>query len=81
MTPAVRAYLQLMSGRARNVAFFVTSGNTDIMKIAPSMETLANRKAISLTGFNANELRDQNTYKQKISAFTHAIQEFLSSGN
>jgi hypothetical protein len=79
VTPAVRAYLQLMAGRMRNLAVFVTSGNTDVGRIAPSIESIAARKAIASAGFNAMELKDQTTYDRKIATFMQAIQAFLSS--
>lgn len=73
MTPAVRAYLQSTRGKARNMAFFVTSGDTDIEKIAPALEEVAARKAVASAGFNARELADPATYQGKIDAFVEAI--------
>lgn len=73
MTPAVRAYLQSTRGKIRNVAFFITSGDTGVEKIAPSLEALAGRKAVASAGFNARELADAVTYQRKISAFADAI--------
>jgi hypothetical protein len=73
MTPAVRAYLQNTRGKIRNVAFFVTSGDTDVARIAPSLEALAGRKAVASAGFNARELADADTYQRKVSAFVDAI--------
>jgi flavodoxin len=69
MTPAVRAYLGIMRGKFRNVAFFVTSGDTDVVKIAPSMEVLAQCTASACSGFNAKELKDMPAYERKLSAF------------
>src|SRR5688572_15200823 len=40
MTPAVRSYLQRCKADIRKVAFFVTSGDTDVISVVPSMETL-----------------------------------------
>jgi hypothetical protein len=73
MTPAVRAYLQNTRGKIRNVAFFITSGDTDVARIAPSLEALAGRKAVASAGFNARELADAGTYQRKVSAFVDAI--------
>src|SRR5688572_9341 len=41
MTPAVRAYLKQTRGRIQSVAFFVTSGDTDVGKLLPSLEAEA----------------------------------------
>lgn len=73
MTPAVRAYLEQTRGRARSVAFFVTSGDTDVAKIRPSLEALAGHKATASAGFNANELRDAAVYETKLSTFVEEI--------
>lgn len=73
MTPAVRAYLNETKGRAQSIAFFVTSGNTDVKRIAPSLEVAAGRKAVASAGLNASELRDAATYERKLSAFVDEI--------
>jgi flavodoxin len=73
MTPAVRAYLQRMKGRFVNVAFFVTSGGTDIEKIIPSLEAEGKCKAVTSKGFNARELGDTVVYEHKLSTFIEAI--------
>lgn len=74
MTPAVRAYLQRMSRRFRNVAFFVTSGDTDVGKLVPSLEALAGREALASAGFNQQELLDPQEYERKLAAFVRAIE-------
>jgi menaquinone-dependent protoporphyrinogen IX oxidase len=56
MTPAVRAYLRSMRGKLCNAAFFITSGSTDVEKIAPAMEVLAPRTAVAWAGFNAQSI-------------------------
>ncbi len=73
MTPAVRAYLQQTAGRLHDVAFFVTSGNTDVTTLLPSLEGLAKRTAIASAGFNGRELADGIVYKRKLSRFVEAI--------
>jgi menaquinone-dependent protoporphyrinogen IX oxidase len=73
MTPAVRAYLKQTSGRLHNVAFFVTSGDTDVGKIQPSLELAAGRKAVASAGFNATELGDAATYETKLAVFAEEI--------
>lgn len=73
MTPAVRAYLAEMRGRLKSVAFLVTSGDTDISNLAPSLETAAGQSAVASAGFNALELAESATYEQKLSAFVEQI--------
>lgn len=73
MTPAIRAYLQRTSGKLRNVAFFTTSGHTDITRILPSLEALAGRKSTACAGFNARELNDATSYQRKLATFVDAL--------
>lgn len=74
MTPAIRAYLQQhVSGKLGGVAFFITSGDTPIEKVIPSLELAANCKASASAGFNACELKQAGVYEQKLSAFVQAI--------
>lgn len=73
MTPAVRAYLRETRGRIQSAAFFVTSGNTDIGKLLPSLESAAERTSVASAGFNAHELRDAATYERKLSALVDEV--------
>jgi flavodoxin len=73
MTPAARAYLEKTKGKSRDMAFFVTSGNTDAGQIVPGMEEVAGRKAIAFTGFNSKELQDPAVYEKKLAAFVAAV--------
>jgi hypothetical protein len=73
MTPAIRAYLQRTSGKLGNVAFFTTSGHTDITRILPALEALAGRRAIARAGFNARELSDATLYQRKLATFIDAL--------
>ncbi len=79
MTPAIRAYLNTTRGRARHLAFFVTSGDTDIKRVAPSLEAAAGQRAVALTGFNARELANHFTYERKLGDFIEAIRRACSS--
>ena len=74
LTPAVRSYLQQMQGSLGKVAFFVTSGNTGVAKIVPSIELLADTRLIASAGFNARELSAQGAYDEKLAAFVNEIQ-------
>lgn len=73
MTPAVRSYLQQIQGRVGKVALFVTSGNTGVAKIIPSIELLADTRLIASAGFNARELTAQGAYEEKLAAFLSEI--------
>lgn len=74
MTPAVLAYLQRFKAEFRNLAFFVTSGDTDAERIVPSMETVAGQHAIAYIGFNAAELADRATYEARVASFVKSLQ-------
>lgn len=77
MTPAVRSYLRKTRGRGGAVAFFVTSGDTDVARIAPPMEDAAGQKAIATAGFNAKELADAARFESKIGQFVSALRSAL----
>lgn len=79
MTPAVRAYLKQVRGRVQNVAFFVTSGDTDVQKILPSLEAEAGQKAVASAGFSARELNEPATYEAKLAALVQQITSAVSS--
>jgi flavodoxin len=73
MTPAIRAYLQIVYGRLGRVAFFVTSGDTDVAKLLPALETAAGTTAVASAGFNQRELKDPDHYSEKLAAFLSAL--------
>jgi len=73
MTPAVRTYLRQTLGQPNEMAFFVTSGDTDASRIVPAMEAVAHRKAVAFAGFNARELKEPSLYNAKIASFVHSI--------
>jgi len=73
MTPAVRSYLQQTQGRLGKVACFVTSGNTDVAKIVPAIELLADTRLAASASFNARELQQKSVYEQKLAAFLNEI--------
>lgn len=73
MTPAVRAYLQANREKFHDVAFFVTSGGTDVAKLAPAMQAVAGRAAIAVAGFDKGELADAKAYRQKLVHFAHDV--------
>jgi flavodoxin len=69
MTPAIRGWLQRCRENLGPVAFFVTSGDTDVSRIAPALEFLAGRRAVALAGFDARELGNRQSYDAKMSGF------------
>jgi menaquinone-dependent protoporphyrinogen IX oxidase len=73
MTPAVRSYLEQTSSRLQSLAVFVTSGDTHVEKIQPSLEAAASRKAIVSAGFNARELGDTAAYQRKLLTFVEDV--------
>lgn len=78
MTPAVRGYLQQVTGKLTAVAFFNTSGDTEIDKIIASLEQAASCRASASAGFNARELKQTGVYEQKLSGFVNAINGAVS---
>lgn len=74
MTPAIRAYFARHGGDMRNVAFFATSGSTDITRLVPQMERAAGHRAVAAVGFAAPELADPTAYEVKLNAFLRELQ-------
>jgi len=81
ITPAMRTYLESIRGRARNVAFFTTSGNTDVEKVVPAMQTLVDRESIASIGFSSRELRDAACYENKLAALLAAVRPITARVN
>jgi flavodoxin len=73
ITPAVRTYLKTIRGQARRIAFFTTSGSTDIARVLPAMERLAGAAAAGSAGFTDRELRDPALYDPKRDAFIASL--------
>lgn len=80
MTPAVRTYLRNAGRAAHDLAFFVTSGNTAVERVAPDMEAAGGRKAVACAGFDARELADPVRYQAKLAAFLASIAERTHPG-
>lgn len=77
-TPAIRAYLVRQRGRLPTVGFFVTSGDTDVDRIVPSLEALYGHRAVASAGFNAHELADAATYEPKLRSFAGLLQAAMT---
>jgi flavodoxin len=73
MTPAIRAYLQIARGRLGRVAFFITSGNTEVASLLPELETASGTTAAASAGFNQQELKDPVDYGERLTAFLTAL--------
>ena len=73
MTPAARAYLQANRGKFHDVAFFVTSGGTDVAKLAPALQAVAGHAPVAVAGFDKGELADAKAYRLKLVHFERDI--------
>lgn len=77
MTPAVRTYVEKNKEKIKNYAFFITSGNTEVSKIAPHFQDIIGQKPSAQVGFNAREMKDQKLHAEKISEFIDSLKERL----
>ena len=73
ITPAARTYLKTIRGEVGRIAFFTTSGATDVSRVIPTMQRLAGRDALAFAGFTEPELRDAARYGRKLNAFVTAL--------
>lgn len=73
MTPAIRAYLQITQGKLGRVGFFVTSGNTDVTRLLPALESVAGTKAFAAAGFSAKDLKRPDVYERTLAVFLNAL--------
>jgi flavodoxin len=80
IVPAVRTYLENNKSKIKSYSFFVTSGNTDSQKIAPYLQEIMGREPLAHAGFNTQELKNKNTYDQKISDFVTTIKKLENFG-
>lgn len=78
ITPAVRAYLEQMHGKLRNVAFFVTSGDTDVERVNPAFTSVAGQEPIARVGFNEKELRDRPVYESRLTRFVNEMEAAMA---
>lgn len=73
MTPAIRTYIEKNKGSLKEWAFFITSGNTEPEKMVAEIEGIIGKKSIASVGLNAGELKKEEIYNKKITAFTEEI--------
>ena len=78
MVPALRAYVEKFKTDCKNVALFVTSGNTGVDKVAPSFEAALDKKLSAVVGFSTSELKDDKVYSEKLASF---VNSFYVKGN
>lgn len=74
ITPAARAYLEQTRDRLDKVGLFITSGDTDVTRIAPFLRALSNGNLIASVGFNTRELGTANEYDRKLKLFIHELE-------
>ena len=75
IAPAVRTYLDANRGKIKSLACFETSGGTPIEKIGAFVEEAAGKKIVAKAGFEQKDLREEKTYKEKVSFFVEAIKK------
>jgi flavodoxin len=73
MVPAVRTYLDKGKGSFKEMALFVTSGNTEVAKIIASFEDVIGKKMKASVGFNTVELKNENIYREKSDKFIQSL--------
>ncbi|MEP7242075.1 MAG: NAD(P)H-dependent oxidoreductase [Gammaproteobacteria bacterium] len=73
MTPGVRAFLNRCRSRLGDVAYFTTSGSTEVMKLVPQLQRVSGRIALAAVGFDARDLADAALYDTKLAVFVAAI--------
>lgn len=74
ITPALRAYLEQTRGKLRNIALFITSGDTDVSRIVPFLRGLSSGRIVAAAGFNARELHNADLYRTKLEAYMREIE-------
>jgi flavodoxin len=73
IVPAIRTYLEKYKKDFKNCAFFCTSDGTGAEKIITEVEEIVGKKILAGVGFNGDELKDQNSYHQKLDKFLAAL--------
>lgn len=77
MTPAIRTYIDKNKGNLNKWAFFITSGNTEPEAMVSEIEGITGKKSIAHVGFNTEELKNQEVYNKKFTAFIEAIKRSI----
>jgi len=81
ITPAVRTYINQYGNSIRSTAFFFSSSGKTPDQIFEKLLSLLKEKPIAVTGVAVSEMKDDNTYRTKISAFIDGIRvKYRSTG-
>jgi hypothetical protein len=73
ITPAARTYLKSIRDRSGDIAFFQTSGGTEVERVLPAIEKLIGRRAAAFGGLTHHELQDAALYQHKLDALVTAV--------
>ncbi|MCW1949090.1 MAG: NAD(P)H-dependent oxidoreductase [Candidatus Shapirobacteria bacterium] len=69
-TPAARTYIANNKDDFKNLAVFITSGDTKPEKTVASLETVLNgNKVLTFEGWSEKELKDEKIYREKLERF------------
>ena len=74
LTPAIRTYLAEHGPQIKKYAFFVTSGNTDAVKLLPCFAEVMPSEPQAYVGFSTAELQDATIYENKMQQFISQLQ-------
>jgi len=73
ITPAVRTYINQYGNSIRSTAFFFSSSGKTPDQIHEKLLSLVKEKPAAVTGVTVSEMKDDNKYRAKISAFIDSI--------
>ncbi|MFA5161913.1 MAG: flavodoxin [Elusimicrobiales bacterium] len=73
MTPAVRAYLEMNTGKLPKVAFFTTFGGSGHEKTVRLMEGLSGKKAEASAGFRQRQIGKSPAYEAQLDTFVKTL--------
>ena len=73
ITPAVRTYINQYGDSIRSTAFFFSSSGKTPDQIFEKLLNLLKKKPVAVTGVPVSEMKDNDTYYAKISAFIDSI--------
>lgn len=73
ITPAARAFLELIRDQPGDIAFYTTSGGTDAANLVPAVEKLIDRRAAAFGGMTHRDLQDAALYQHHLDALVTAV--------
>lgn len=74
ITPAIRTYINQYGDFIGSTAFFFSSGGKTPEQVFEKKLSFLKEKPIAVTGLSLSEIKDDNTYKIKISIFINSIE-------